>query len=199
MRRIISPSAAFVNLWARSQIVLEYYTEGSLFFLNKLPKELAATLRHLVITGALLSADDRPTCVAWFKDNNTGELSITRFLTDKFPKLNTVAIEVPGRYEGMEWNWNPANDYFCDVLRERRLDTVRFFYKEDVDHIETDENFLKHVALAGESSDEESDKEEQEMDLIGIDKLTSSTSQKPELWRDLGVNRVVKITKAQAN
>jgi hypothetical protein len=64
MHRIVSPSAEFVDLWSRGQLVLEYYKEGSLFFLTKLSKELAVSMRHLVITNALLAADDGPTRAA---------------------------------------------------------------------------------------------------------------------------------------
>jgi hypothetical protein len=118
-----------------------------------------------------------------------------------FPHLQDVAVQVPGQYEGMEWNWNPASDYILDWLREGRLDTVRLFYKEDLDHSMTDDFFLKHVALEGNSSDEESDWEPNDGNdktlLVGVEELTSSFLRKPELWRDLGANRVVKTTRAQ--
>jgi hypothetical protein len=82
------------------------------------------------------------------------------------------------------------------MLREGRLHTVRFFYKEDFEHVLTDSHFLNHVALESENPDGESD-DEKDTELVGIEELTSTTVPKPELWRDLGVNRVVKITKTR--
>jgi hypothetical protein len=199
MHRIVSPSAALVDLWSRSHLVLEYHMEGSLFFLNKLPKKLKACVRHLVITGALLGADDASTRAAWTKDRTTGTTFITNFLTDEFPNLCDVAIEVPGRYEGMEWNWNPASDYLFNMLREGRLDTVHLFYKEDSKQVETDESFLKHVMLQGNNTDENSDDEDKEKDLVGVEKPLSPFNWKTEIWRDLGAKRVVTIKRAQGD
>ena len=89
-------------------------------------------MRHIVITKALLAADDALTRAAWTKDHETGGTFFTNFLADTLPNLHNVAVQVPGQYEGMEWNWNPASDYMLDWLRKGLLDTVRLFYKEDL-------------------------------------------------------------------
>jgi hypothetical protein len=150
--------------------VLEYFTGSSMFFLNTLPVQLKPCIRDLVITKLILAADDGPSRAAWER-NETGLAFFTDFLADSFPNFRTVAIEVPGTYEGMEWNCNTASDCLCDFLFEGRLDTVQFFYDEDSEHSRTDDTFLKCVALERAVSDEESDDENDETDLNGVEEL----------------------------
>ena len=72
-----------------------------MFFLNTLPVQLKPCVRDLVIAKLLLAADDGPSRAAWER-NETGSAFFTDFLADSFPNLRTVAIEVPGTYEGMD-------------------------------------------------------------------------------------------------
>jgi hypothetical protein len=126
-RTIVSQSTVFLDLLSRSQLVLEHSPEGSIFFLDNLPEVVKACVRQLVITNALLAADDGFTGAVWGKGDYTDGTLTTNFLDENFPNLHAVAIQIPGHHDGIECTWNPASDHVCDMLREGRLDTVRFF------------------------------------------------------------------------
>ena len=63
----------------------------------------------------------------------------------------------------------------------------------------TDDVFLKCVALERAYSDEESDDEYDETDLVGIEELLSPFHWRNELWRDLSAKRVVTMRRAQGD
>jgi len=196
LHRIRSPSAALIDLWSSSELIFQNYSGGSLYFLKNLPDSLKSCVRRLVITGALLAADDGAIRTMWSKDNSRGGTLFTNWISDNLPNLRTVAIEIPSVLEGMEWNWNPASDYLCDMLQEGRLDTVRFFYKDY--NKETDFSFFRRVALEGSTDDGDGWFEELDRSLLnGVEEPISPTSLTSQVWRDLKACRVVKITRSQ--
>jgi hypothetical protein len=182
-------------MWSRSELVLHYFHGGLMFFLNNLPDSLKSCIRRLVIPSGLLGADDAFGRTLWSKDKSKGGTYFTNWLSDNLPNLRTVAIEIPSTIEEMEWNWNPASDYLCDMLLNGRLDTVRFFYKENRQDKETDYSFLSHVALEGHTH--EGEQESDRPLLIGVEEPISHTSLASQVWRDLWARRVVKITRSQ--
>jgi len=204
LHRIRSPSAALIDLWSSSELILQNYDGGSLYFLKNLPDSLKSCVRRLVITRTLLAADDDAAHIMWSKDKSRGGTLFTNWISDNLPNLRTVAIQIPNMFEEMDWNWNPASDYLCDMLQEGRLDTVRFFYKDYYNNNfklapkETDSSFFRRVTLEGSTDDGDGWFEEFDRSLLnGVEEPISPTSLTSQLWRDLGAYRVVKITRSQ--
>ncbi|KAI4916989.1 hypothetical protein J4E90_003494 [Alternaria incomplexa] len=127
LHRIASPSAALIDLWASCEFVFLHEYGKSIFFLRDLPDSLKSCVRRLVLPYDFLSliAYSR-----WTKEQSRGGALFTNWISDNFPNLRTVAIEVPDIDEVMEMNWNGASDYLCEMLKNGRLDTVRFWYKD---------------------------------------------------------------------
>ena len=197
LHRIRSPSVAIIDLWSCSELILDSYASSSMFFLHNLPDSLKSCTRRLVICSSLLGADDGDARIAWAKGKTgRGGAFFTNWISDNLPNLRTVAIKIPDSSGGMEWNWNPASDLLCEMLQHGRLDTVRFFYKEDREHTETDGSSFRHVTLSEYTY--EGLEGLDDSFLSGVEESISSTSIVSELWRDLGVRRVVKITGSQA-
>ena len=127
LHRIASPSAALIDLWASCEFVLLHGYGKSIFFLKDLPDSLKSCVRRLVIPYELLS---KIAYSQWTKEQSRGGALFTNWISENFPNLRTVAIEIPDTDEVTEMNWNGASDYLCEMLRNGRLDTVRFYYKD---------------------------------------------------------------------
>ena len=196
LHRIASPSAALIDLWASCEFVFLHEYGKSIFFLRDLPDSLKSCVRRLVLPYDFLSliAYSR-----WTKEQSRGGALFTNWISDNFPNLRTVAIEVPDIDEVMEMNWNGASDYLCEVLKNGRLDTVRFWYKDYENYgcarRETDSIFFRHITLEG--CNYRGTEEEDRSLLTGVEEPISPTSLASQLWRDLGACRVVKITRSQ--
>ena len=197
LHRITSPSAALIDLWASCEFFLRHDYGKSIFFLRDLPDSLKSCVRRLVLPCDFLSliAYSR-----WTKEQSRGGALFTNWISENFPNLRTVAIEVPDVCEVMEMNWNEASDYLCEMLKNGRLDTVRFYYKDyekgECARRETDSLFFRHITLEG--CDYEGTEEEDRSLLTGVEEPISPTSLASQLWRDLRACRVVKITRSQA-
>ncbi|KAI4678544.1 uncharacterized protein J4E84_008800 [Alternaria hordeiaustralica] len=203
--RIIKPTKAFQYLWSRSQVVLENTTADTMFFLQILPEVLKKSLHSLIITKSLMNIEDEFSIVLWQTDDEKGGSFMSNLIKEHYPNLRTVALETPSTEEETRSNLNNGFRSLCDMLKMKDLDTLRYFFREAC-FSQSDNWFLADVDLEGvEFSDDTDDyevgedeiSERYKQPLDGVEEIISPTSIGSAVWRDLGMERVVKITRSQ--
>ncbi|KAI4682086.1 uncharacterized protein J4E88_004974 [Alternaria novae-zelandiae] len=203
--RIIKPSKAFQYLWSRSQVVLENTTEDTLFFLQILPEVLKKSLHSLIITKSLINIDDVFSIALWQTDDENGGSFMSNLIKGHYPNLRTMALEIPSTEEEMRSNLYNASRSLCDMLKMKDLNTLRYFFREAC-FSQSDGWFFLDVDQEGlEFSDDTDDyevgddeySERYKQPLDGVEQPISPTSIGSAVWRDLGMERVVKITRSQ--
>ncbi|KAI4635506.1 uncharacterized protein J4E87_000458 [Alternaria ethzedia] len=202
--RIIKPTRAFQYLWSRSQVVLENTTADTMFFLQFLPEVLKKSLHSLIITKSLM-IENELSIALWQTDDEKGGSFMSNLIKEHYPNLRTMALEIPSTEEEMRSNINNAFGHLCDMLKMKDLDALRYFFREAC-FSQSDGWFLIDVDLEGwELSDESDDyevgedeiSERYKQPLDGVEETISPTSIGSAVWRDLGMERVVKITRSQ--
>ncbi|KAI4650900.1 hypothetical protein J4E93_003257 [Alternaria ventricosa] len=203
--RIIKPTKAFQYLWSRSQVVLENTTADTMFFLRILPEVLKKSLHSLIITKSLMDIENEFSIALLQTDEEKGGSFMSNLIKEHYPNLRTVALEIPSTWEEMRSNLNNAFSGLCNMLKKGELDILRYFFKEAC-YSQSDGWFLIDVDLEGwELSDDSDDyevgddeiSERYKQPLDGVEESISPISIGSEVWRDLGMERVVKITRSQ--
>ena len=194
LHHIQSPSPAFLDLWSRSELVLDHHPGESLFFLGFLPDSLKKSLRRLNLTLTVTLTDPGSSSrIAWEPNNPEEDPLFTNNIRGDLPNVREMAIEMlPTRHEAWRLGRTPPSEYVLDMLWEGRLDTVWFYYRGDLKSVYTDRLFLWDVAMEGNKPD---DYGEGDCYLKGTEETISRTSAGSAVWRKLHAFRVVKITK----
>jgi hypothetical protein len=130
----------------------------------------------------------------------TKQVEVGPSLPTEFPTIFLIYVRWRSRYQAVPRAWNRTGTRprtFCARCSSMCVWILcGFFYKGDREHTETDGSFFRHVTLSEYTCDEL-----EGLDgslLSGVEEPILSTSIRSELWRDLGVRRVVKITGLQA-
>ena len=145
LHRIRSPSLAFIDLWSRSQLILDdSRISTSLFFLQSLPDSLKKTLQRLFITFDI-TLYDYPNGSAWAANNTHDGAFFSNYIRDHFPNLRTIGVEIN---RCLDRDPPPLpSDHFLEMLWQGRLDTVYLFDVENIDWRDVSHEFLRHVTI----------------------------------------------------
>lgn len=92
-------------------------------FLNTLPKEIAACVQSVVITSALLYADDYDAREVWSKEEADPSTAFTTALKDNLPNLREVSFFLPPDISDFYCTYAPTE--ICELLTNGTIDVIR--------------------------------------------------------------------------
>jgi hypothetical protein len=224
--RITSPPADFLHLWSQAHLILADEIPSSIFLLSQLPRPIAPKnliITTNLLDPNLLDPKKPAVHAAWSSQPGHSTPFFAHYIDTRLPSLRTISIQIPGTYRQMEEYWQPAPAHFISMLKSGRLDTVFFFYVGTGNSSLTDEWFLPgklrvdaRITDSREEldlSEDEWEDEDDEMYWVGrlmreipgvkdgdfdvVLEVVSSTEPKAEVWRCVGAERVVRITRAE--
>jgi hypothetical protein len=146
LQRIMEPTQAFLDIASRSRFAVAAGPIETLFLVKHLPDSIKPLVKEMAFM--LQTWDDAgPLWGSWRGDGCV----VTNTLCSELPNLRTIAMEVPDRLSGHElWTAAPLH-HFHDLLKSKRIDTVRIFYgdgsieEDDVEEIEAEDDDLEQV------------------------------------------------------